>query len=159
MIYGLLKAAHLLAVIIWIGGMVFSRYCLGPATAGLDGPARASVNRDALGRFFRLVAAAVIVALVSGAWMTGRLARASVAAGSEFALPPGWGPMMGLGLAMTGLFLLIRFGLYPRLDRQVNDGDWSGAAASLAGLRRWVGVNLVLGLSVVIIMGLGPYLH
>ena len=71
MLYGLLKTAHVLAIIIWIGGMLFSLYFLSPAAARLDLPTRASLMQDALGGFFRAVSIAIVLALVSG--INGRL--------------------------------------------------------------------------------------
>jgi uncharacterized membrane protein len=158
MLYGILKTAHLLAIIIWIGGMVFSRYFLGPAAAGLAPEQRFPLMRDALGKFFRAVSLAILVALVSGIWMTGSVAKAAVVAGADFSLPVHWAAMMGLGFVMAGFFLLIRFSLYTRLDKQVAAGDWEGAGASLVTLRNWVGANLAIGLLIVFLMGVGVYL-
>ncbi|MCJ7556236.1 MAG: CopD family protein [Gammaproteobacteria bacterium] len=158
MLYGLLKTAHVLAIIIWIGGMLFSRNFLAPAAAKLDLPIRAPLMQDALGRFFRVVSFAIIIALVSGIWMTGRVAKQAIVAGVDFSLPMPWVAMMGLGFVMAGFFLLIRVSLYPRLVKQVADSDWEGAAKSLVTLRNWVGANLAIGLLIVIVMGVGMYL-
>ena len=158
MLYGLLKTAHVLAIIIWIGGMLFSLYFLSPAAARLDLPTRASLMQDALGRFFRAVSIAIVLALVSGIWMTGRVAKAAIVAGAGFSLPLPWGAMMGLGFVMAGFFFLIRVSLYSRLVKQVTAADWEGAAISLATIRNWVAANLAIGLLIVITMGVGPYL-
>lgn len=158
MLYGLLKTAHLLAIIIWIGGMLFSRYFLGPAAAKLELPTRVSLLQDVLGRFFRSISVAIAIALVSGIWMTGRLAKGAIVAGTGFSLPLPWIAMMGLGFVMAGLFLLIRVSLYPRLVQQVATGDWDGAANTLVTVRNWMGANLAIGLLIVIVMGVGIYL-
>ena len=158
MLYGLLKTAHLLAIIIWIGGMLFSRYFLGPAVAKLDLPTRASLLQDTLGRFLRSISIAIVIALVSGIWMTGRVAKGAIVAGTGFSLPLPWVAMMGLGFVMAGFFLLIRVALYPRLLQQVADADWDGAAKTLATIRNWMGANLAIGLLIVIVMGVGTHL-
>jgi len=158
MLYGLLKTAHLLAIIIWIGGMLFSRNFLGPAAAKLDLHTRVALLQDTLGRFFRVVSMAIIIALVSGIWMTGRVAKAAIVAGTDFSVPMPWVAMMGLGFVMAGFFLLIRVSLYPRLVKQVAGGDWEGAAKSLVTIRNWVGANLAIGLLIVIVMGVGMHL-
>jgi uncharacterized membrane protein len=58
--------------------------------------------------------------------------------------------MSALGILMMALFGHIRFALYPRLGRALAAGDLNAGAAALAGVRRWVGVNLSLGLAVVV---------
>lgn len=158
MLYGILKTAHLLSIILWIGGMLFTRYYLGPAAAKLDPSQRAILMQDSLGRFFRTVSHAIAVALVSGIWMTGRVARMAISAGTDFSLPLAWAAMMGLGFIMAGFFLLIRYSLYTRLVKQVEASDWQGADKSLLTIRNWVGANLAIGLLIVVVMGIGPYL-
>ena len=105
MLYGLLKTAHVLAIIIWIGGML-SRSFTFSARLRRDWilPTRASLMQDALGRFFRAVSIAIVLALVSGIWMTGRVAKAAIVAGAGFSLPLPWVAMMGLGFVMAGFF-------------------------------------------------------
>lgn len=158
MLYGILKTAHLLSVILWIGGMLYTRYCLGPAAAKLDPQTRAGLMKDSLGRFFGLVSTAIAIALVSGIWMTGRVAGMAITAGTDFSLPLSWAVMMGLGFIMAGFFLLIRFALYTKLVKQVEASDWQGADQTLVGIRNWVGANLAIGLLIVLAMGIGPYL-
>lgn len=158
MLYGILKTAHLLSVILWIGGMMYARYFLGPAAAKLDSQTRACLMRDTLGRFFRVVSYALAITLVSGLWMTGRVAKMAIVAGTSFSLPITWAAMMGLGFIMAGFFVLIRYSLYTRLVRQVEASDWQGAEQSLLTLRNWLGANLAIGLLIVLTMGIGPYL-
>lgn len=158
MLYGILKTAHLLSIILWIGGMIFSRYFLGPAAAKLEPQTRATLMQDTLGRFFRMVSYAVAIALISGIWMTGRVAKMAIVAGTNFSLPLPWVAMMGLGFIMAGFFLLIRYSLYTKLVKQVAAADWQGADNSLLTLRNWVGANLVIGLLILLTMGVGPYL-
>ena len=158
MLYGILKTAHLLSIILWIGGMIFTRYFLGPAAAKLDSQTRASLMQDTLGRFFRLVAYAISIALISGIWMVGRVAKMAIVAGTNFSLPITWAAMMGLGFIMAGFFLLIRYSLYTKLVKQVAASDWQGADKSLLTIRNWVGANLAIGLLIVLTMGVGPYL-
>ncbi len=114
--------------------------------------------QDTLGRFFRMVSYAVAIALISGIWMTGRVAKMAIVAGTNFSLPLPWVAMMGLGFIMAGFFLLIRYSLYTKLVKQVAASDWQGADNSLLTLRNWVGANLVIGLLILLTMGVGPYL-
>ena len=63
-------AAHVLAAIVWIGGMFFAYVCLRPSLAGiLEPPQPARLWRAALGRFFRWVWAAIVLLLGSGLYM------------------------------------------------------------------------------------------
>ncbi len=104
-----------------------------------------------LGRFFAAVLWAVGLLLASGLWMIGRVARQVVQGGGSFAWPLDWVLMTALGLLMMAIFGHIRFVLYKRFSAAVNGQDWSAGAGALAQIRRWVGVNLALGVVVIAI--------
>ena len=152
MIYRLWLLAHLLGVVVWVGGMVFALFALRPAVAMLEPPQRVGLMAAALGRFFNLVAWAVVLVLISGLMMM------LISSGSRgmFAVPSYIHAMFGIGIAMMAIFAHIRFALYKRLTRAVEKSDWPAGAAALAGIRLWVGVNLGLGLLVIIIAVVGP---
>ena len=46
MIYAALKTVHVLAIIVWIGGMVFAHFFLRPAVAQLEAPVRLRLMHD-----------------------------------------------------------------------------------------------------------------
>jgi len=77
MIYETLKTLHLLSIIVWVGGMIFSHFFLGPAAAGLEPSIRLTLMRDVLGRFFQAVLAASLLTLISGVKMLFKVAEAS----------------------------------------------------------------------------------
>ncbi len=145
MIYASLKTIHLLCIIVWIGGMVFAHFFLRPAVAQLEPAVRLRLMHDVLGRFFGAVLAASLLALASGVWMIGRVAKQAVQAGGSFQMPLAWTVMAVLGVAMVAIFMHIRFVLYKRLARAVAVSDGSAGAAALAQIRKWVAVNLSLG--------------
>ena len=145
MIDALLKTVHLLSIIVWIGGMVFAHFFLRPAVAHLEPPQRLRLMRDVLGRFFQTVLVVSVLAVASGVWMLGRVAKQVVQSGGNFSMPWAWTVMAVLGVAMLVVFLYIRFGLYPRLTRAVVALDWPAGGAAMALIRQWVAVNLVLG--------------
>ncbi|MBP8203001.1 MAG: CopD family protein [Pseudomonas sp.] len=149
MIYSLLKLVHLLSVIIWIGGMVFTYFFLHPALSSLDKPQRVNLMHIALGRFFRAALVAASLTLVSGLWMIGRVAKQTVQSGGSFQMPLDWTVMAVLGVLMVAIFFHIRFALYKRLDRAVAAGDWDAGGTALASIRPWVGINILLGASIV----------
>jgi len=151
MIYVTLKAVHVLSIIVWIGGMVFTQFFLRPAVAQLEPPARLRLMHDVLGRFFQAVLAASLLTLATGVWMLGRVAKQVVQAGGSFEMPLAWTVMSVLGVAMVAIFLHIRFVLYKRLGRLVAAADWTAGGAALAQIRTWVSINLGLGVLVLLV--------
>jgi len=151
MLYALLKAVHVLAVVLWVGGMAFAHFFLRPALATLEPPQRLRLMHAVLGRFFAAVLWAVGLLLASGLWMIGRVARQVVQGGAAFAWPLDWLLMTVLGLLMMAIFGHIRFVLYKRFAAAVDGQDWPAGAAALAQIRRWVGINLALGVVVIAI--------
>ena len=156
MLYALLKTVHVSSIILWLGGMIFAQFFLRPALATLAPPERLQLAHAVLGRFFAAVLWAASLTLVSGLWMIGRVAKASVQSGGSFSMPLTWTVMASLGVLMVALFGHIRFALYPRFGAAVAAADWAQAADRLARLRQWVWVNLVLGLAIIGVLYL-PY--
>ena len=151
MIYATLKTVHVLSIIVWIGGMVFAHFFLRPALATLEPPQRLRLMHDVLGRFFRAVLAAAVLTLASGLWMLDRAAQAAAASGGSFRMPLAWTVMALLGGVMVAIFLYIRFAPFKRLARAVAASDWPAGAAALARIRRWVAVNLGLGVVILLV--------
>ena len=150
MIYNSLQTLHLLAIVVWVGGMIFSHFFLRPAVLVLEPSVRVTLMRDVLGRFFQVVLVASLVALITGIWMLGRVAKAAVQSGSGFNMPFDWALMTVLGVVMVAIFLHIRFALYRRLSRAVSATNWSSGALALDQIRRWVFINLVLGVAILV---------
>jgi uncharacterized membrane protein len=145
MIYAILKTLHVLSIVVWVGGMAFAHFFLRPAVAPLDPPVRVRLMHDVLGRFFKAVLAASLLTLASGVWMLGRVAKQAVQSGGSFEMPLAWTLMTVFGVAMVAIFMHIRFALYKRLNAAVAASDWSAGGNALAQIRRWVSVNLGLG--------------
>jgi len=155
MFYAILKTIHLLSIIVWIGGMTFAHFFLRPAVATLEAPERVRLMHAVLGRFFNAVLVAGGLALGSGLWMMGRIARQTVQAGVKFNLPLEWMAMTVLGLVMLAIFGYTRFALCPRLTRAVTAAAWPAGDAALASIRTWLMVNLAIGVVVVAVTLLG----
>jgi uncharacterized membrane protein len=151
MIYAALKLAHVLAIIVWIGGMVFAHFFLRPATLSLEPPVRLRLMHDVLGRFFKAVLVAAVLVLASGLWMIGRVAKESVQAGLGFNMPLDWTIMAALGIVMIAIFGHIRFALFKRLGKAVAASDWAAGGAALASIRTWVAINLAIGVLIVVV--------
>ena len=149
MIYAILKLLHILSIVVWVGGMVFAHFFLRPAAQSLEPPQRLRLMHDVLQRFLGAVTVAVVIVLVSGLWMIGRVAKESVQAGLGFAMPLNWTLMATLGIVMMLIFGHIRFALFKRLSKAVAASDWPAAGAAMASIRQWVLVNLVIGVAII----------
>jgi len=155
MLYPTLKAIHLLAVIVWIGGMVFSHFFLRPAVATMEPAQRVRLMHDVLGRFINAVLIAVVAALASGSWLIGRVAKQVVQAGGHFVMPVEWMIMATLGGVMALVYAYIRWGLYRQLGRAVAASDWTAGGQALGQIRNLVAVNLLLGVAIVLVTLIG----
>lgn len=149
MLYATLKLLHILSIIVWLGGMVFSLFFLRPAAAQLEPSVKLQLMHGALGRFFKAAMWSATLVLVSGFWMMGRVAKQTVQAGGSFAMPPSWTIMAALGVLMVLVLGHIRFALYKRLDRAVAAQDVAAGAKALDTIKRWVSINLAIGVAIV----------
>lgn len=147
MFYFALKTLHLLSVIVWVGGMVFAHFFLRPAAQTLEPPQRVPLMFEVLKRFLTAAGIAVVTVVVSGLGIIGMVMMGSDGA---FKMPLDWNIMATLGLVMAGIFVYIYLGLFPRLEQAVAAFDWAAGGTALAGIRRWVGINLALGIVVVV---------
>jgi len=149
--YALLKTLHVLATVLWVGGMMFAHFFLRPALAQLEPPQRLRLMHEVLRRFFAAVGVAALLTLVTGLWMIGRVAKQAVQSGGSFAMPLDWTVMAVLGVLMVAIFGHIRFVLFKRFAVAVTALDWSAGGAALAKLRTWVAINLALGVTVIVV--------
>jgi uncharacterized membrane protein len=149
MILGL--ALHILAAVLWVGGMFFALEVLRPAAGSLEPAVRLSLWRRVFGRFFPWVWAAVAVLLLSGYgmvfWGFGGFARVGLHVHI----------MQGIGIVMMLAFGHLYFAPWRRFCRAVDAADFAAAAPPLAQIRRIVTLNLLLGLIVVVVGATGRY--
>jgi uncharacterized membrane protein len=136
--YTLFKFFHLVAAMVWLGGMSFMLLALRPSLPTLEAPPqRLRLLAAVLSRFFAAVWAAIGVLLLSGAYMYGHA--------DAQAAPLGWHLMSGLGVLMFLVFGHLYFSPYRRLQRAVAAADWPAAAGRAVLIARLVGLNFVLG--------------
>jgi uncharacterized membrane protein len=141
---------HLLAAILWVGGMAFAHFCLRPAAAELDPAARLPLFCRTLDRFFQIVLGAVLVLSLTGyVLLFGHF-------GGFGGAPIYVHVMHVLGWVMFLLFAHLYFAPWRRFRRLVEAGDLSAAATQLGQIRTIVTVNLALGL-VTSALGTGRY--
>ncbi|EJM78043.1 CopD family protein [Pseudomonas sp. GM55] len=149
--FSLIYSLHVLAALVWVGGMFFAWMVLRPAAIkALEGPARLKLWIEVFQGFFRWVWVAVVLLPVSGVGMLNLHFT-----GFENA-PRYVQVMMGLYVVMTALFIRIQALMLPELRTAVAEQDWPVGAAALGRIRRVVGINLLVGLVVVAIASVRP---
>ena len=97
----LLIALHLLAAVVWVGGMFFAYLVLRPSAGPLPSEARLQLWQRVFSRFFPLVWASIIVLLGSGYGMI------FVYLGGFAGVPLYVNVMQAIGILMMMLFLHI----------------------------------------------------
>ena len=144
-------AFHVVAAVIWVGGMFFALVILRPSTGPLDPPTRLALWQRVFARFFPWVWGAVAVLLVSGfamiIWGFGGFAKI----GTYVHV------MMGLGILMMLIYAHLYFAPWRRFRRALAAGEWPVAAKYIDQIRLLVTINLVLGLITVVVGAAGRY--
>ena len=143
-------AVHVLAAIVWVGGMFFAYVVLRPAAGALEPLPRLTLWRDVFSRFFPWVWASVLALLVSGYGMLLGLGGFA-GAGVHVHL------MQATGLVMMALFAHLYFAPWRRLQRALEGADQAAAAGQLGQIRLIVLINLGLGLITSVIGASGRF--
>ena len=134
--YDIIKLLHLVAAVVWMGGMSFMLLALRPAAFEvLEGPVRARLMGAVWRRFFGAVLVAIAVLLATGA---------SLYAANAVA-PTGWNLMLALGVTMMLIFGHIYLAGFRKFQRAVAAAQWPVTAQAATLINRLVVVNFVLG--------------
>jgi uncharacterized membrane protein len=143
------KLIHLLAVLVWVGGMFFAYVALRPAAVEtLEPPLRLRLWDAVFRRFFHWVWVSVVALLASGFYMIYLYGgMGSVARHVHI--------MLAMGLAMMLIFGYVFFALYVPLSLNVANQRWKEAGELLGRIRKLIAVNLILGLLIVIVVIIG----
>lgn len=145
-------ALHVLAAVIWVGGMTFAYGFLRPAAGeALPGPQRQALWRAVFGRFFPIVWILVLVLLLTGYYMIFAVFGGFKSVGLHIHI------MHGLGLLMVLLFAHVFFAPWRRFRQALDSGESALAAAKLEQIRWFIGINLLLGWLVVVVAAGGRY--
>jgi uncharacterized membrane protein len=148
----ILILVHILATVVWVGGMFFAHQCLRPVVlAQLEPPQRLRLWNGVFGRFFPWVWLSVI--LLIG---TGQALVIFMGGMAKVAYPIHL--MVLVGYLMAAIFAYIYFVPYARLRQAVAAQDWPAGGNSLNRIRQLVGTNLILGLSNVALVFVLPAL-
>ena len=137
------KLIHLLAVLVWVGGMFFAYVVLRPAAVeALEPPLRLRLWDAVFRRFFHWVWGSVGALLASGFYMIylyGGMGHVELHVHI----------MLVLGLAMMLIFGYVFFALYVPLSLNVTNQRWKEAGELLGKIRKLIALNLMLGLLIV----------
>ena len=148
---GIAVTLHLLAAVIWVGGMFFAVYMLRPSAGPLSPAERLPLWQRVFARFFPWVWAAVILLPATGYWMIFEMY-------DGFAeLPVPYHIMHLLGWAMVLIFLHLWFAPYARFKKALAADDLPQAGKQLNTIRLLVTTNLYLGLINAVIGPLGRF--
>lgn len=145
-------ALHMLFVVIWVGGMFFAYMALRPVAASLlEPPMRLQLWAGVFARFFPWVWAAVALILFSGLWII--FFHYNGMANVHWSVHT----MLGLGIVMMLIFMHVFFAPYGRLKKAVTAQDWPAGGKALGQIRMLIGINLSIGIAVVVITIMGKY--
>jgi uncharacterized membrane protein len=150
---GVALLLHVLAAVIWVGGMFFAYVVLRPVAAEqLEPPQRLALWAGVFGHFFPWVFAAIGILLLTGFWMVFSFYGGFGAVGQYVHL------MLWLGIVMMLIFMHVFFASFKRLKLAVVAEDWALGARKLAQIRLLIAINLVLGVCVIAVASGGRYL-
>ncbi len=147
----LLIALHVLAVVVWVGGMFFAYLVLRQSAGPLEPEARLTLWHRVFRRFFPWVWSSIVLLLASGYGMIFLYFGGFAGAGLDINV------MQGIGIVMMLLFLHLFFGPWRRFSDAVEKEAFPEAGNHLAQIRRIVAVNLVLGLLTIIVGASGRF--
>ena len=149
--FALTYSLHVLAALIWVGGMFFAWMILRPAAiTALEGPARLKLWVEVFQRFFVWVWIAVVILPISGVGLLQMRFNGFETAPRYVQI------MMGLYIVMVALFIRIQSLQLPELRKAVEAQAWAEGAAVMGRIRRLVGCNLIVGLVLVAIAAARP---
>jgi len=145
-------ALHVISVVVWVGGMIFAHQFLRPVAAKLlEPPQRLPLWVGVFSRFFPIVWVAIILLPLTGYLMMFRM-------WGGFAGAPIYVHIMnGIGTLMILIFLHVFFAPFRRLKKAVAAQTWPEAGKSLNQIRTLVGLNMSLGLIVIIVAAGGRF--
>jgi uncharacterized membrane protein len=136
------RAIHILAIVVWIGGMFFAVSVLRPSIAALEPLQRIAVHNRVFRRFFLIVWHAMPIALITGFAMVLGLH------GGFAGLPWNVEAMMVLGIVMAIVFVAVVFGPYRRFRAAVATARAGEAAERI---RRLILLNILLGVITIVL--------
>ena len=148
MFMSILLSLHVLAIVIWVGGMFFAHQALRPAAVStLEPPLRLQLWVATFKRFFPWVWLCVVVVLITGTWMMMQYPKAPIFVHT----------MLGLGVIMMLIFMHVYFAAYNRLKKAVTAENWPEGGKALGQIRMLVGINTIIGILTTLVATAGKF--
>lgn len=147
----LLIALHVLAAVVWVGGMFFAYMVLRQSAGPLEPELRLALWHRVFQRFFPWVWSSIVLLLASGYGMMFLYFGGFAGAGLYIHV------MQGIGIVMMLLFLHLFFVPWRRFGDAVARRRFPDAVKHLDQIRRIVAINLVLGLLTIIVGASGRF--
>ena len=139
---------HVLAIVVWVGGMFFAHQALRPAAVDtLEPPLRLQLWVATFKRFFPWVWVCIVLVLTTGLWMMLQFPKAPIFVHA----------MLGLGIVMMLIFMHVFFAPYNRLKKAVAEQRWPDGGNALGQIRTMVGINTVIGILTIIVATAGKF--
>jgi uncharacterized membrane protein len=144
--YDYAKLLHLIAGIVWMGGMTFMLFALRPAAiATMEAQPRAVLMGQVWKRFYALVLVSIVVLFTTGTHLYTATFRATRLATGDGGVPLGWNIMLVLGITMMLVFGHIYFSGFKKYKRAVAAAEWPLAAKAGALIHKMTLLNFTLG--------------
>ncbi|HFD33445.1 MAG TPA: hypothetical protein ENJ28_12155 [Gammaproteobacteria bacterium] len=141
---------HLLSAVIWVGGMFFAYMFLRPVAAmQLEPPMRLQLWVGVFKKFFPFVWLSILFLPLTGYLMMFNIW------GSMGNTPLYVHIMNGLGVVMILIYLHVYFAPFQRLKEAVIKQDWPEGGKNLNIIRKMVGLNTLIGLTVITVASAG----
>jgi uncharacterized membrane protein len=151
MVIGLVLAIHILAVIIWLGGLFFLVVVLGPSAESLDAAGASSVWYRTLSRSLAWGWLSLVLIVVTG------VAMVFLVFGGYGHLPNIHRVNMAIGIPAIALYSYVYLMPWRQLGRAVRSSDRVVAAKKRHQVRTLLATILVLALSAAFMSALGRY--
>jgi hypothetical protein len=144
--YDYAKLLHLIAGIVWMGGMTFMLFALRPAAvASMEAQPRAVLMGQVWQRFYVWVLVAVVVLFGTGTHLYSSTFRAARLATGNGSVPLGWNVMLVLGVTMMLVFGHIFFAGFKKYRRAIAAAEWALAAKAGGLIHKMTLLNFTLG--------------
>ena len=146
-------AFHLLAAVVWVGGMFFAYMILRPVAGRLlETPIRLTLWSNVFARFFPWVWAASALLPLTGYLMIFQTWGGFGNVGIDLHL------MHIIGWIMIVIFLFVFFVPFQQMTHAIEEKTFELAGKQLNRIRTLIGINLILGLTVTVIASAGRYI-
>lgn len=143
---------HVMAAIIWVGGMFLAYWVLRPAMESLDLPARVRLWMAILERFFSWIWVIAFLQPATGYWMIIHELGGFQNIGKHIII------MQVMGWMMIIIFIWVYLAPFGQMKEMIKEELYPEAGMYMLKIRRIMLINLTLGSIVSILAAVGPFL-